>query len=68
MLLQDAVVAIALMDSCTAVDSGSVLPAGCAIPTNFEDDPDAKYAVMADVLIAAVRSGGIDLLTWGEDL
>ncbi len=61
--------AIGLLDITTDVDSGSALPAGCAVPTAFEDDPDAAFAYVEDKLVSAVRAGGIlapGLLTWSD--
>jgi hypothetical protein len=69
-LLQDAAVAISLLDIASDVDSGSVLPPGCTVPTAFDDDPDASFAEMEDKLVAAVRSGGLPqqgLLAWNLD-
>ncbi|GAB4814822.1 hypothetical protein N2152v2_001868 [Parachlorella kessleri] len=55
-LLHDAAVAIGLLDITTDVDSGSALPAGCAVPTAFEDDPDTTFAFAEEKLVSAVRA------------
>ena len=68
-LLHDAAVAIGLLDITTDVDSGSALPAGCSVPTAFDDDPDTAFALAEDKLVSAVRAGGVlapDLLTWSD--
>lgn len=60
MLLDDAVVAISIIDlSAIDGDGCSVLPPGCTVPTHFPDEPDAAFAELSDKLVAAVRFGGV---------
>lgn len=69
-LLQDAAAAIGLLDMALEAEGGSVLPPGCAVPTAFDDDPDAAFAAGEDKLVAAVRCEGMPtggLLTWDLD-
>lgn len=69
-LLQDAVVAVAIQDG-SSVDGCAVLPAGCGVPTAFEDEPDAGFAELTERVVEAVRCGGLGaagqpLLMWEE--